>query len=95
MGEGLSCGITVQPNGRPLTVASSDLLASQVDELQYGLDEGPCLASLRTGQVVRIDDLAADQRWPRLPGGRWVTAWRPRCPGPGPTKADRDSDARP
>jgi GAF domain-containing protein len=68
MGEGLSCGITVQPNGRPLTVASSDLLASQVDEVQYGLDEGPCLASLRTGQVVRIDDLAADQRWPRYAG---------------------------
>ena len=41
LGNGLSCGITLQPNGRPLTVASSDGLASQVDELQYGLDEGP------------------------------------------------------
>jgi hypothetical protein len=40
LGEGLSCGITLQPNGRPLTVASSDQLASQVDELQYGLDQG-------------------------------------------------------
>ncbi len=68
LGNGLSCGITLQPNGRPLTVASSDGLASQVDELQYGLDEGPCLASLRTGQVVRIDDLAAEQRWPRYAG---------------------------
>jgi GAF domain-containing protein len=63
LGEGLSCGITLQPNGRPLTVASSDLLASQVDELQYGLDQGPCLSSARTGKPVRIDDLASDQRW--------------------------------
>ena len=65
LGEGLSCGITLQPNGRPLTVASSDQLASQVDELQYGLDQGPCLTALRTGEVTRIDDLAADKRWRR------------------------------
>ena len=63
LGEGLSCGITMQPNGRPLTVASSDQFASQVDELQYGLDQGPCLSAVRTGQIVRIDDLAVDTRW--------------------------------
>jgi GAF domain-containing protein len=63
LGKTLSCGITLQPDGRPLTVASSDGLAAQVDELQYGLDQGPCLSALRTGRVVRIDDLAADARW--------------------------------
>ncbi len=65
LGEGLSCGITLQPNGRPLTVASSDGSASQVDELQYGLDQGPCLTALRTGQIIRVDDLAGDRRWRR------------------------------
>ncbi|HEY2262276.1 MAG TPA: GAF and ANTAR domain-containing protein [Streptosporangiaceae bacterium] len=63
LGEGLSCGITLQPDGRPLTVASSDANAAQIDELQYGLDHGPCLTALRTGELVRIDDLASDQRW--------------------------------
>jgi hypothetical protein len=63
LGEGLSCGITLQPNGRPLTVASSDTNAAQIDELQYGLDHGPCLTALRTGTLIRIDDLAIDQRW--------------------------------
>lgn len=63
VGQGLSCGITLQPNGRPLTVASSDANAAQTDELQYGLDHGPCLTALRTGTLVRIDDLATDQRW--------------------------------
>jgi hypothetical protein len=41
LGDSLSCGITLQPNGRPLTAASSDQSASQVDELQYGLHQGP------------------------------------------------------
>jgi GAF domain-containing protein len=63
LGEGLSCGITLQPDGRPLTVASSDANAAQVDELQYDLGHGPCLSSLRTGEPVRIDDLATDPRW--------------------------------
>jgi len=63
LGEGLSCGITLQPSGRPLTDASSDLLASLVDELQYTQGQGPCLSALRTGRPVRVDDLAADDRW--------------------------------
>ncbi len=63
LGQGLSCGITLQPNGLPLTVASSDTNAAQIDELQYGLDHGPCLTALRTGELIRIDDLASDQRW--------------------------------
>jgi GAF domain-containing protein len=63
VGKGLSCGITLQPNGRPLTVASTDALAAQVDEVQYGLDQGPCLHALRTGNLVSIQDLASDRRW--------------------------------
>jgi GAF domain-containing protein len=63
VGEGLSCGITLQPNGRPMTVASTDALAAEVDEVQYGLDQGPCLHALRSGTLVSIEDLASDQRW--------------------------------
>lgn len=59
----VSCGITLQPNGRPLTVATSDQRAVQVDEVQYGLGQGPCLHSMRTRQRVQIEDTAGDQRW--------------------------------
>ena len=59
----LSCGITMRRDHRPITVASSDLRASQVDEIQYQYDNGPCLASLDTGETVLIDDLTTDQRW--------------------------------
>jgi GAF domain-containing protein len=59
----LFCGITLRRDHAAMTVASSDARASQVDEIQYGHDEGPCLHSLRTGQVVVVDDLASDDRW--------------------------------
>lgn len=61
--RGLSCGITVQINGRPLTVASSDPLADQVDEVQYSIDQGPCLRAMRTGQIICIEDTAGEDRW--------------------------------
>jgi len=59
----LSCGITVHRDHRPITVASSDVRASQVDEIQYDHDRGPCLTSLAIGEAVRVDDLAVDDRW--------------------------------
>ncbi|GAA2117713.1 GAF and ANTAR domain-containing protein [Actinomadura napierensis] len=62
-GPGLSCGITMRAEGRALTVASSDVLAEQVDEVQYGLKHGPCLHSLDTGDRIYIEDLAAAERW--------------------------------
>ena len=60
-----SCGITVRRDGQPLTVASSDALAEQVDEVQYGADSGPCLQTLSTGAVVDVPDLRAESRWPK------------------------------
>lgn len=58
-----SCGITARRDGQPLTVASSDERAEQVDEVQYGAREGPCLDSLCTGAVIDVPDLASDGRW--------------------------------
>jgi GAF domain-containing protein len=58
-----SCGLTMRRDGRPFTVATSDSLAVQVDEIQYGADEGPCLETLSSGRLIEVDDLAADDRW--------------------------------
>ena len=58
-----SCGITVHRDGRPATVASSDERAEQLDEIQYGAGEGPCLQAMDTGTVVDVPDLVADHRW--------------------------------
>lgn len=63
VGTPASCGLTVHCDGRPLTVASSDALATSVDEVQFAFDESPSLHALNTGAVVVIVDLLHDERW--------------------------------
>ncbi|MGZ5415867.1 MAG: ANTAR domain-containing protein [Nocardioides sp.] len=58
-----SAGITIQYDGGLMTVASSDGLASMVDEEQYTVGQGPCLETLQTGRVVEVKDQRTDDRW--------------------------------
>jgi GAF domain-containing protein len=62
-----SCGITLSQDHRALTVASSDARAAQLDEVQYGQDDGPCLEALRTGRVTVVGDLSTERRWGAYP----------------------------
>ena len=64
--DGVSCGMTMRPSGRPATVACSDPLASEIDEVQYRLDDGPCLHAMRSGDRVSIDDTGERTQWPRF-----------------------------
>jgi GAF domain-containing protein len=41
-------------------------LAHDADRLQNRVREGPCLDALWTGQIVRIDDMTTEARWPRF-----------------------------
>jgi transcriptional regulator with GAF, ATPase, and Fis domain len=53
--------------GRELhTRAATDPLVEQIDDMQYRLEEGPCLTSLRDHITVRTDDLREETRWPRF-----------------------------
>jgi GAF domain-containing protein len=63
---GLSCGMTMPPDGKTPTVACSDPLAARVDEVQYELDDGPCLHAVRDGRTVRIEDTAEKAHWPEF-----------------------------
>ncbi|MCQ8190394.1 GAF and ANTAR domain-containing protein [Streptomyces rugosispiralis] len=60
-------GLTLQRDGRPLTVVSSGTVAPQLDEKQYGQDDGPCLQSLRTGKELLVNDMLAETRWGDYP----------------------------
>ena len=64
--DGVSCGMTMRSTGRPATVACSDPLAGEIDDVQYRLDDGPCLHAMRSGDRVSIEDTADRERWPRF-----------------------------
>lgn len=59
-----ACGITMRGERDAYTVASSDQLARDADEIQYGRGQGPCLHALTTRERVLITSLADDDRWP-------------------------------
>lgn len=58
-------GISIVHSDRIDTPAGSTEALSRIDELQFTLKEGPCYDALRTHEIVRSDDLAHDERWPR------------------------------
>jgi GAF domain-containing protein len=61
----LGAGVTLLgADGRPTTSASTESLIDDLDRLQYGLGEGPCLTAWASSTVVKANDLAAEQRWP-------------------------------
>lgn len=63
----LHCSITLNPQGRLRTAAASDEMVVRFDQDQYDLDEGPCLAALRTGQAQLITDMGSESRFDSFP----------------------------
>jgi GAF domain-containing protein len=63
----VTCGITLAEQARVFTVAAADELASQLDEQQYELGDGPCLEALHSGEVVDGKDLGPKSRWKDYP----------------------------
>jgi GAF domain-containing protein len=55
----------VQHDGRIDTPARTDPLVAQIDELQYRVQEGPCLDAIATNEIVSSPDLRQEERWPR------------------------------
>jgi GAF domain-containing protein len=56
---------TIDSRGRVHTRAQTSELVKELDDLQYGLGEGPCVDTLRTTHVVEAPHIRHDQRWPR------------------------------
>jgi GAF domain-containing protein len=59
-----SSSVTLIAAGRPLTMAATDATATDLDRAQYAVDDGPCLAAARRQQLINIDDMGHDGRWP-------------------------------
>jgi GAF domain-containing protein len=56
----------VQARHRVMSAAVTGDLARRFDELQQETGQGPCMDAMYNQETVRVDDLAADQRWPDL-----------------------------
>ena len=55
--------VTIIDRGRPTTVASSGDLALRLDQVQYDLGSGPCLAAAATGEQSELVDTRAPTQW--------------------------------
>lgn len=52
-------------DGRIETMTGTDRLVWDLDDLQYGLREGPCYDAIRGAGVVLVENAPDDPRWPR------------------------------
>ncbi len=59
-----AAGIFVSRDGRVTTVASTDPIVVELDDLQIASNEGPCMEALTGGRLPFASDLADDLRWP-------------------------------
>ncbi|MGY1822538.1 GAF and ANTAR domain-containing protein [Geodermatophilus sp. SYSU D00079] len=59
-----SSSITLIRGDKAFTAAHHGEMALAADELQYEQGYGPCMDAGRGGVVLRIDDMATEQRWP-------------------------------
>ena len=57
---------TVDADGNPSTRSASSGLVLELDDLQYGLWEGPCVDTLEGAPVVEAPHIQQDPRWPRF-----------------------------
>lgn len=61
-------GLTLIEVDRADTIVKSASFVREVDDIQYGLGEGPCVTAAATGRTMRSGSLGGDRRWPRFGG---------------------------
>jgi hypothetical protein len=59
-----SAGITLWRQGRAVDALASDLVAAELDEVQFHSGLGPCPDALNSDSPVYVPQIAAEARWP-------------------------------
>jgi len=59
-------GVTLFRAGKATTRAATGGLAYEIDHYQYDIGEGPCLSAIHDRELVEIEDMATEVRWPRF-----------------------------
>jgi hypothetical protein len=63
-------GLTLLEEDRADTIVATAPFVTEVDDIQYGMEQGPCISAAREGLTVMSGSLGGDPRWPRF--GGWV-----------------------
>src|SRR5215216_937492 len=59
-------GLTLLEEDRADTIVATAPFVTEVDGIQYGMEQGPCISAAREGQTVMSGSLGGDPRWPRF-----------------------------
>lgn len=59
-------GLTLLEAGGEDVVVKSAEFVRQIDDLQYGIGQGPCISAAAEGRTMRSGSLGGDSRWPRF-----------------------------
>ena len=59
-------GLTMMERGRADTMVASAPFVREIDAIQYGIGEGPCISAAIEGATMRSGSLGGEPRWPRF-----------------------------
>ncbi len=62
-------GLTLLEQDRSDTIVATAPFVTEIDDVQYGIGQGPCITAAAAGRTVMSGSLGADPRWPQF-GGR-------------------------
>lgn len=61
-------GLTLLEKDRADTIVATATFVSEIDDIQYGIGEGPCITAAHEGRTVISGSLGGDPRWRRFGG---------------------------
>ena len=61
-------GLTLLEDDRANTIVATAAFVSEIDDIQYGIGQGPCITAAREGQTVMSGSLGSDPRWRKFGG---------------------------
>jgi GAF domain-containing protein len=59
-------GLTLAEARHAQTIVASAPFVAEVEAVQLGIDEGPCITAMAEGRAVRSGSLATDAQWPQF-----------------------------
>ena len=59
-------GLTMMERDRSDTIVASAPFVREIDAIQYGIGEGPCISAAKERTSMRSGSLGGERRWPRF-----------------------------